>query len=290
MLENKHYGRQIFLSLFVTVFLLVVILYLSVKFLVPMYNINQEQIYNVLVRLFPILIGLVMIEIGVLIARRKDEDYTDDNADKLPPNAYDRPLYTLPGDDPTHLHSDEMTFGHEVVAKESSDLDFNLVQAGPLEAAVQEEKEIIRPVTEQTETKLSDGVTMVAMASYDTSFDSILDLELKNAITQNYDLTLILIDIKNGPKGPISDKMIAQCTDLAYCYLMDNDFIAVILPFYNSEEAKSFMLSLIQDCKAEFGGCSMEIGFSSLNGRSVDSKFLYGEAEEALSVKENESN
>ena len=63
MSENKHYGRQIFLSLFLTVFLLLAVLYLASRFLLPLYDINQEMLYGLLVKLFPLLIGLVMIEI-----------------------------------------------------------------------------------------------------------------------------------------------------------------------------------------------------------------------------------
>ncbi|MGH0051856.1 MAG: hypothetical protein ACQ5SW_00510, partial [Sphaerochaetaceae bacterium] len=114
MSENKHYGRQIFLSLFLTVFLLLVGLYVASRYLLPLYDVNQEQIYGILVKLFPILIGLIMIEIGVMIARRRDEEYAD-QVDKLPPNAYDKPFYTLPGDDPSHLHSDEILYSQSRV-------------------------------------------------------------------------------------------------------------------------------------------------------------------------------
>ena len=114
MSENKHYGRQIILSLFLTVFLLLAVLYLASRFLLPLYDINQEMLYGLLVKLFPLLIGLVMIEIGVLVARRRDEDYAD-QVDKLPPNAYDKPFYTLPHDDPAHLHSDQLVFGQQKV-------------------------------------------------------------------------------------------------------------------------------------------------------------------------------
>ena len=91
MSENKHYGRQIILSLFLTVFILLALLYLASRYLLPLYSVNQEQIYDVLTKLFPLLIGLVMIEIGVLVARKRDEDIAD-QIDKLPPNAYDKPL------------------------------------------------------------------------------------------------------------------------------------------------------------------------------------------------------
>ncbi|NLA96961.1 MAG: hypothetical protein GX836_01930, partial [Spirochaetales bacterium] len=136
MSENKHYGRQIILSLFLTVFLLLAVLYLASRFLLPLYDINQEMLYGLLVKLFPLLIGLVMIEIGVLVARRRDEDYAD-QVDKLPPNAYDKPFYTLPHDDPAHLHSDQLAFGQQKVESVSQKVQ-------PVE--IQEEKLEIEPV------------------------------------------------------------------------------------------------------------------------------------------------
>lgn len=289
MLENKHYGRQIILSLFVTVFLLVGFLYLSIRFFIPMYKINQDQIYDVLIRMFPILIGLVMIEIGVLIARKRDEDYVDE-VDKLPPNAYDKPLYTLPGDDPSHLHSDEMTYGHTLVKPEPSDMDFDVVHSGTIDPIVPAKQEVtpisgIAPVSPIQVESNPVAITKPESASYDTGFASILSLELQNAISMDYDLTLILVDIKNGPKGPISNKLIDQSGELAYCYLLDNDLIAMVLPFYNSDEAKNFMLSMVQECNDTFEGCSVEIGFASRNNRIIDSDYLYHEAEEALLLK-----
>ncbi len=57
------------------------------------------MINSVLTKIFPILVGLVLIEIAILVGKKNDEDYKD-TIDKLAPNAYDSPLYTPPVDDP----------------------------------------------------------------------------------------------------------------------------------------------------------------------------------------------
>jgi hypothetical protein len=292
MLENKHYGRQVILSLFITVFLLIGLVYFSVKFFVPMYQINQDQIYAVLIRIFPILIGLVMIEIGVMIARRRDEDYVDE-VDKLPPNAYDKPLYTLPGDDPSHLHSDEMTYGHVKVTNDLTDQDFGLVSSGEIEPVVQVKEEFtpvsgispmsgIAPLGALGMSQSYEAEPEVHTASYDTGFASILSLELENAIAMDYDLTLLLIDVKEGPKVPISNKLIIQSGELAYCYLLDDGLISMVLPFYNETEADAFLKNMVKNCESEFRGCLLKIGSASRIGRSVDGDFLYHEAEQKL--------
>ena len=212
MSENKHYGRQIILSLFLTVFLLLAVLYLASRFLLPLYDINQEMLYGLLVKLFPLLIGLVMIEIGVLVARRRDEDYAD-QVDKLPPNAYDKPFYTLPHDDPAHLHSDQLAFGQQKVESVSQKVQ-------PVE--IQEEKLEIEPVIKpvvamphierdiEVQKVVEPAVAEEPVAEqivYKTDFASILSVELDNSKDMDYDLTLVLIEVTEGPASLIANKL-----------------------------------------------------------------------------------
>lgn len=292
MSENKHYGRQIILSLFLTVFLLLAVLYLASRFLLPLYDINQEMLYGLLVKLFPLLIGLVMIEIGVLVARRRDEDYAD-QVDKLPPNAYDKPFYTLPHDDPAHLHSDQLAFGQQKVESVSQKVQ-------PVE--IQEEKleiePVIKPVVAMPRVEREVEVQKVvepAVAEepvaeqivYKTDFASILSVELDNSKDMDYDLTLVLIEVTEGPASLIANKLMMQSGELAYSFTLEGGRIAMVLPFYNADEARSFTLTMIESCKKEFSGSSLQIGFASRNGRMIDSNQLLHEAEAACNVSEN---
>ncbi len=376
MSENKHYGRQILLSLFITVFILLVLLYVASRYLLPLYSINQEQIYDVLVKLFPLLIGLIMIEIGVLVARRRDEDFADE-IDKLPPNAYDKPLYTLPGDDPLHRHTDEIVFSQSV-ADEYKPVDHalapedELVGTNPtirevlqptfpkvgqaddtasLEAvSYEEQEEGTKPATEEPiatvlqsaarddeaeeeastvseastlenersyteepiqsfaqpaarayEQPVAEDTIEIASSSsipvhghsrlvetYTNDFDSILSVELENAQEMDYDLTLVLVDVSKGPAEQIGNKMIMLSGELAYSFILENNRIAMVLPFYNAEEARSFTLSLLESCKKEFSGASLQIGFASRNGRVLDSSLLLHEAVTACMLEDDD--
>ncbi|MDD2395307.1 MULTISPECIES: hypothetical protein [Sphaerochaeta] len=292
MSENKHYGRQIILSLFLTVFLLLAVLYLASRFLLPLYDINQEMLYGLLVKLFPLLIGLVMIEIGVLVARRRDEDYAD-QVDKLPPNAYDKPFYTLPHDDPAHLHSDQLAFGQQKVESVSQKVQ-------PVE--IQEEKLEIEPVIKpvvamprierdiEVQKVVEPAVAEEPVAEqivYKTDFASILSVELDNSKDMDYDLTLVLIEVTEGPASLIANKLMMQSGELAYSFTLEGGRIAMVLPFYNADEARSFTLTMIESCKKEFSGSSLQIGFASRNGRMIDSNQLLHEAEAACNVSEN---
>ena len=289
MSENKHYGRQIFLSLFLTVFLLLAVLYVAARYLLPLYDINQDQLYDVLVRLFPLLIGLVMIEIGVMTARRRDEDYAD-QVDKLPPNAYDRPFYVLPNDDPSHLHSDTMIHANSPVHTEQEKPGVPIIEEEKLEpVAVRPISEMTdnlgrktepvvqpvesEPVVEQKATVVEETIT------YNTDFSTILSLELTNAQEVDYDISLALIHIKKGPVTPITNKLMMLSGELAYSFSLDGGKIAMLLPFYNREEATHFTQNLVESCKKEFNDSELYTGYSSRNGRILEAEQLMHEAE-----------
>lgn len=287
MSENKHYGRQIFLSLFLTVFLLLAVLFVAARYLLPLYDINQERIYDVLVRLFPILIGLVMIEIGVMTAKRRDEDFAD-TVDKLPPNAYDKPFYILPQDDPSHLHSENLVHTQSPVNRESF--------TAPLivEQQIEEEKlemEEIRPLGEMAtmvdqvpvaETTFEEPVAVVEETiTYKTDFKTILALELTNAQEMDYDISLAIINISSGPVMPITNKLMMLSGELSYSFSLEGGLIAMLLPFYNEIEARNFVESLLDSCRKEFSSAEINTGYASRNQRMLEAEQLVHEAQSA---------
>lgn len=301
MSENKHYGRQIILSLFLTVFLLLAVLYLASRFLLPLYDINQELLYGMLVKLFPLLIGLVMIEIGVMVARRRDEDYAD-QVDKLPPNAYDKPFYKLPNDDPAHLHSEQLAFGQQKVEPIQERMQSVEIQEEKLEIdtfkpiqpvfSVQEApKAVVRieeePVVQKVAAVEKPVMPIVEEIVYKTDFDTILSVELDNSKDMDYDLTLVMIEVTEGPASLIANKLMMLSGELAYSFSLEGGKIAMVLPFYNADESRSFTLGMIESCKKEFSGSSLQIGFASRNGRMIDSRQLLHEAEAACNIQED---
>ncbi|MDD3056915.1 MAG: hypothetical protein PHO72_01260 [Sphaerochaeta sp.] len=304
MSENKHYGRQIFLSLFLTVFLLLAILYLASRYLLPLYDVNQQQLYGILVKLFPLLIGLVMIEVGVMVARRRDEDYAD-QVDKLPPNAYDKPFHTLPHDDPSHIHSDQMLYAQAPamqpkapVAVEREETKEEVIEPVVIKSVTemmsQQAKPAflepqVQPVAVEAEKAPEPVAPAVAeLQVYKTDFESILTAELENSMDMDYDLTLVMIEVSEGPASLIANKLMMLSGELAYSFTLEGGKIAMVLPFYNGDEARSFTLSMIESCKREFSGSSLQIGFASRNGRMIESKQLLHEAQAACDVRETD--
>ena len=317
MSEKKRYGRQIFISFIVTIVILLVGVYLATQYLLPQVEWDQAQLFSFFVKVFPLLIGLIMIEIGVVISKKRDEDFADD-VDKLPPNAYDRPFYALPQDDPAFIRNEEIIYAQAPVLDEATFTEAVLSEEPIVERAaevilpldlpqVEEEPEVVvsEPVVEsvavQVEEEIAEEALPVAAPSpmvveevsaaeeedvlqyYEMDFDSILGLELESANDLNYDLTVVIARVTEGPVEAIAQKLIRQSGDLSYIFTLEDDVIGIILPFYNGEEARTFTLSLIESCQREFQGSELEIGFASRNGRAVEKEEIIKEAYKAAS-------
>lgn len=99
MAKPSKTAKLVVTSIVITLIVLAVFSLVFINFIVPAYQITEDQIYTVLTRLFPVLIGLILIQIGVMAAKKGEPEYKD-TIDKLSPNAYDSSLYTEPKDDP----------------------------------------------------------------------------------------------------------------------------------------------------------------------------------------------
>ena len=129
----------IVLGIFAVIFLL---------YLVPAYQITNDSIYNGLIRFFPVLIGLILIQIGIIVGRRNDKE--EDKSDFLPPNAYDKPLYDEAKDDPSAVHGvDYAKFEKRADAEENvvvKEVPVEVVKEVVKEVPVEVIKEVVREV------------------------------------------------------------------------------------------------------------------------------------------------
>ena len=155
-MDKKRNTKSVVLTIIVTVIVLVILSVLGVRYLMPGYasehNISSEgmhyKIYSIAVRLFPLLVGIVLIIIASMIAGSKDDDVDED--DLLPPNSYDSQLFEKPSDDPLTVPAPENgqipePVEPEVVSSDTiSDEDFNAIFGNP---ADQKEDEEIAPVS-----------------------------------------------------------------------------------------------------------------------------------------------
>ena len=129
----------IVLGIFAVIFLL---------YLVPAYQITNDSIYEGLIRFFPILVGLILIQIGIIVGRRNDKE--EDKADMLPPNAYDKPLYKEAKDDPNAVAGVDYSKFEQTEAKEETvtvkEVPVEVVKEVVKEVPVEVIKEVVREV------------------------------------------------------------------------------------------------------------------------------------------------
>lgn len=123
--KNSGYTKNIFFSLIISVLILLGIGFLSVKYLIPIYDLKSQDIYKFMIYLLPIIIGITFIEIGGMISSKYKEN--KDNYDQLPINSYDEPFYTELKDDPMQnkVARTDVDFTPVAQAKEEIKKDFN---------------------------------------------------------------------------------------------------------------------------------------------------------------------
>ncbi|MDC7237108.1 MAG: hypothetical protein PQJ45_04975 [Sphaerochaetaceae bacterium] len=100
MSKTTGYARNIFFSIVISLVILLALGFLSIKYLVPIYDLQTQDIYQFLIYLLPVLLGLALIEIGSIISSKHD-DLVEHDEDLLPKNSYDAPLFNTINDDPS---------------------------------------------------------------------------------------------------------------------------------------------------------------------------------------------
>ncbi len=97
MSKNKNF-KTVVATLIVMLIVLATFSYIVLKYLAPAYQLNQDKIYYYAIRLFPLLVGIILITIAsILLSHGEDKE---DEEDRLPPNSYDKDLFEEPCDDP----------------------------------------------------------------------------------------------------------------------------------------------------------------------------------------------
>ena len=118
MPKPRSTAKLVVTSVVISFVVIAIFALVFLNYIVPAYQVTEDQIYSVLIKLFPILIGLILIQIGVMIAKRHEDEFAD-QVDKLPPNAYTKPFESAAKDDPANVSID-VTKSQESVAPQAS--------------------------------------------------------------------------------------------------------------------------------------------------------------------------
>ena len=150
MPKPRSTAKLVVTSVVISFVVIAIFALVFLNYIVPAYQVTEDQIYSVLIKLFPILIGLILIQIGVMIAKRHEDEFAD-QVDKLPPNAYTKPFESAAKDDPANVSID-VTKSQESVAPQASapvaePIIREVVKEVPVEVVKEIEKEV--PVVRQ---------------------------------------------------------------------------------------------------------------------------------------------
>ena len=67
MSKTKSTAKLVITSVILSLIVLAIFTLVFLKYIVPVYSITEKQVYDVLVKLFPILVGLALIQIGIIV-------------------------------------------------------------------------------------------------------------------------------------------------------------------------------------------------------------------------------
>lgn len=95
---SKKNSKSVVVTIIITLIILGCLTFAGIMYFNAGDASMQAKIYEYAVKIFPLLVGIVLIVIASMIATSREEE--QDEQDKLPPNAYDQQLFEAPADDP----------------------------------------------------------------------------------------------------------------------------------------------------------------------------------------------
>ena len=134
IMSKKKNSKSVIITVIVTLIVLAGLTFAGIKFLLPIYAQGQNgavdtqyEVYRFAVKIFPLIVGIVLIVIASMIATSKDDE--EDEADKLPPNSYEKQLFEQPADDPEAkaVPEEEQPVAAEVAPEEKEEFANHIV-------------------------------------------------------------------------------------------------------------------------------------------------------------------
>ncbi len=179
-MSKKKNSKSVIITIIITLIVLGGLTFAGIKFLLPQYTNGQEtsqyKIYEIAVKVFPLLVGVVLIVIASMIATNHEDE--EDEEDKLPPNSYDKQLFEAPADDPTAAAKpvEHENAKQDEVAPEETQEFYSIFDA-PAEETKEEEAEgkTAEEAEEPAEDTKKEVAKAAAAAAADPSQKPLLD-------------------------------------------------------------------------------------------------------------------
>ena len=141
MKPNKLSFVSILLTILLTSLFYLVVFFILDKFILPKFQIPTQDVYNILLRVLPLLLVLGFIQVINLVFTKETQNLQD-KVDELPPNSYPNMLNYV-ADDPL---ADSYYIKNPIETEETNDILFEVitnVDNGPFEIIKEVEKTVI---------------------------------------------------------------------------------------------------------------------------------------------------
>ena len=167
MSKTKSTAKLVITSVILSLIVLAIFTLVFLKYIVPVYNITEKQVYDVLVKLFPILVGLALIQIGIITGKQNEEDFKD-QIDKLPPNSYSNSISSSTNDDPDNISLGAASLKIEKTAVDNTEpiikevpveVVKEVVKEVPIEVVKEVPVEVIKQVVKEVPVEILRDVT-----------------------------------------------------------------------------------------------------------------------------------
>ena len=175
MSEKKKNSKSVLIAVIITLIVLGCLTFAGMRFFNASDETSQAKIYEFAVKVFPLLVGIVLIVIASMIATSREEE--EDEEDKLPPNSYDQQLFEAPADDPAAKTASkqippEETAAMDEVAPEEAE-EFYSIFDTPEDIVKKEEEENEEPEAQAAPQPQAARVEPIAAVVAESSASSL---------------------------------------------------------------------------------------------------------------------
>lgn len=278
MAKPSKTTKLVVTSMIISIAVLVVFVLVFMNAIVPAYEMTQSEIYSALTKIFPILLGLLLIQIGIMIAKK--EDSLEDAAPKEPEiQIVEKPVEVIK-EVPVEVIKEvpvEVVKTVEVPVEVIKEVPVEVVKTVEVPVEVVKTVEVPVEVTKTVEVpvevirEVQVPVEVIKEVEVEKEpepvfldFHQTLEAEAEDAAKFGYNLSVVAVKADG-----ISEEAVEAALEEDSLVFTENGLIYTILPLYNRAEAESAM--------ADFS----IINIASLDGRSVSASELIAEASRA---------
>ena len=223
MAKSRSTAKLVVTSVILSLVVIAVFALVFLNYIVPAYQISDAQIYSVLIKLFPILVGLVLIQIGVMVGKRHEDDFRD-QVDKLPPNSYSKNLDAVK-DDPSHVAP--VGAAAQPQAERIVEKPVEVIKEVPVEVIkevvkeVPVEKEVIKQVPIEREIIRAVPIEVIKEVVKEVPFEVIKEVPVEREVIKEVPIIRevireVPIEVVKNVEVPVKEEVVAEDVMLSF--------------------------------------------------------------------------